>query len=187
MRGRTRSPCACDEPLSLAAAADLGASRVWLSPELTLGQIADLAEDAPVELGLTIIGSQELMVTEHCLLMSQGPCDEECDACPRRKSPHFLRDRKEYEFPVVTDALGRSHLYNGVQLDVAHALPDLVHAGVSVLMVDATLMNVEETTRPSPAPCAPAASPMPAATPSARCPAPRAAISTGVSRSFVVP
>ena len=133
--------------LSLAAAADLGASRVWLSPELTLGQIADLAEDAPVELGLTIIGSQELMVTEHCLLMSQGPCDEECDACPRRKSPHFLRDRKEYEFPVVTDALGRSHLYNGVQLDVAHAVPDLVHAGVSVLMVDATLMNVEETTR----------------------------------------
>ena len=87
------------------------------------------------------------MVTEHCLLMSQGPCDEECDACPRRKSPHFLRDRKEYEFPVVTDALGRSHLYNGVQLDVAHAVPDLVHAGVSVLMVDATLMNVEETTR----------------------------------------
>lgn len=133
--------------LALAAAAELGASRVWLSPELTLGQIADLAEDAPVELGLTIIGAQELMVTEHCLLMSQGPCDEDCDACPRRKSPHYLRDRKEYEFPVVTDALGRSHLFNGVQLDVAHAVPDLVHAGVSALMVDTTLMNVEETTK----------------------------------------
>ncbi|OUO87123.1 peptidase U32 [Gordonibacter sp. An230] len=133
--------------LSLAVAAELGASRVWLSPELTLGQIADLAEDAPVELGLTIIGFQELMVTEHCLLMSQGPCDQDCDACPRRKSPHFLRDRKEYEFPVVTDALGRSHLYNGVQLDVAHAVPDLVRAGIGALMVDTTLMNVEETTR----------------------------------------
>ncbi len=133
-------------PLALAAAAELGATRVWLSPELTLGQIADLAEDSPVELGLTIIGAQELMVTEHCLLMSQGPCDENCDACPRRKSPHYLRDRKDYEFPVVTDALGRSHLYNGVQLDVAHAMPDLVHAGVTMLMVDTTLMNVEETT-----------------------------------------
>ncbi len=32
--------------------------------------------DSPVELGLTIMGAQELMVTEHCLLMSQGPCDE---------------------------------------------------------------------------------------------------------------
>ncbi|MDY3981743.1 MAG: DUF3656 domain-containing protein, partial [Paraeggerthella sp.] len=80
--------------LSLATAANLGAQRVWLSPELTLGQIADLAEDSPVELGLTVIGSQELMVTEHCLLMSQGPCDQDCDACPRRKSPHYLRDRK---------------------------------------------------------------------------------------------
>ncbi len=44
-------------PLSLAAAAELGARRVWLSPELTLGQIADIAEDAPVELGLTSIGA----------------------------------------------------------------------------------------------------------------------------------
>ena len=133
--------------LSLRTAAELGAKRVWLSPELTLGQIADIAEDSPVELGLTIIGAQELMVTEHCLLMSQGPCDEDCDACPRRKSPHYLRDRKEYEFPVITDALGRSHLFNGVQLDVAQTLPDLIHAGVTSFMVDTTLMNVEETTK----------------------------------------
>lgn len=130
---------------SLAAIAELGAARAWLSPELTLGQIAELAQDAPMELGLTVAGCQELMVTEHCLLMSQGPCDERCDLCPRRKSPHYLRDRKGYEFPVVTDALGRSRLYNGVRLDVVHALPDLVRAGVSMLMVDTTLMNVEET------------------------------------------
>ncbi|BAK44082.1 U32 family peptidase [Eggerthella sp. YY7918] len=133
--------------LALATAVELGAQRVWLSPELTLGQIADLAQDTLVELGLTIIGAQELMVTEHCLLMSQGPCDENCDECPRRKSPHYLRDRKDYEFPVITDALGRSHLYNGVQLDVAHTVPDLVSAGVTALMVDTTLMNVEETTK----------------------------------------
>ena len=133
--------------LSLATAANLGAQRVWLSPELTLGQIADLAEDSLVELGLTVIGSQELMVTEHCLLMSQGPCDQDCDACPRRKSPHYLRDRKDFEFPVVTDALGRTHLYNAVQLDVVHALPDLISAGLTALMVDTTLMNVEQTTQ----------------------------------------
>ncbi len=131
--------------LSLQTAADLGASRVWLSPELTLAQIADLAQDAPVELGLTIIGSQELMVTEHCMLMSQGPCNQKCESCARRKSPHFLKDRKDYEFPVVSDQLGRSHLYNSVRLDVAHAFPDLVHAGVTWFMVDASLMTVDET------------------------------------------
>ena len=77
--------------------------------------------------------------------MSQGPCDERCDECVRRKSPHYLKDRKDYEFPVVTDALGRSHVYNGVVLDVAQVVPDLIAAGVSALMVDATLMNGEET------------------------------------------
>ncbi len=132
--------------LALQTAADLGATRVWLSPELTLAQIADLAQDSPVEMGLTVIGNQELMTTEHCMLMSQGPCNEKCATCSRRKSPHFLKDRKSYEFPVITDQLGRSHLYNSVKLDVAHAFPDLLKAGVTWFMVDATLMNVEETT-----------------------------------------
>ena len=85
------------------------------------------------------------MITEHCLLMSQGLCDEDCDTCPRRKSPHYLKDRKDFEFPVVTDCLGRSHLYNSVQLDVAHALPELIHAGISSVMVDTTLLNAEQT------------------------------------------
>lgn len=130
--------------LSLQVAADFGARRVWLSPELTLAQIKDIAQDAPIDLGLTVIGAQELMVTEHCLLMSQGPCNQDCAACARRKSPHYLRDRKGFEFPVITDAAGRSHLYNSVRLDVAQALPELLAAGVSSFMVDTTLMNREE-------------------------------------------
>lgn len=131
--------------LSLEACANLGVQRVWLSPELTLGQIADLAENSPVALGVTVAGAQELMVCEHCLLMSQGPCDERCDECARRKSPHYLLDRKDFEFPVVTDALGRGHIYNGVALDIVHLMPDLIASGVSAFMVDATLMNTEET------------------------------------------
>ncbi len=131
--------------LSLDVCAAFGARRVWLSPELTLRQIEELGRDKPVELGLTVIGSQELMVAEHCLLMSQGPCNQDCAACPRRRTPHHLKDRKGFEFPVVTDALGRSHLYNSVRLDVAQALPELLAAGVSSFMVDTTLMNVEES------------------------------------------
>ncbi len=133
--------------LDLQAMADFGVQRVWLSPELSLVQIEELGELASMELGLTIIGQTELMVTEHCLLMSQGPCNQECDVCPRRKSPHYLKDRKGYEMPVVTDCTGRSHLYNAVQLDIAHLMPELMSAGVSTVMVDATLMNVDETTK----------------------------------------
>ncbi len=126
---------------------DCGATRIWLSPELSLVQIEELGEVSPVPLGLTIMGSQEMMVTEHCLLMSQGPCNQDCAQCPRRKSPHYLKDRKGYEMPVITDACGRSHLYNAVSLDVAHAIPDLIRAGVSALMVDTTLMNVSEVSK----------------------------------------
>lgn len=130
---------------ALEALASMGATRVWLSPELNLSQIQQIGKNTPLPLGITVSGQQELMTTEHCMLMSQGPCNEDCANCPRRKSPHYLRDRKGYEFPVVTDYCGRSHLYNSVPLDALHAVPDLVHAGVSAFMIDATLMNVEQT------------------------------------------
>lgn len=133
--------------IDVQVAHDMGAQRIWLSPELTLRQIEELGEVSPVPLGFTIMGYTELMVTEHCLLMSQGPCNEDCAHCARRKSPHYLKDRKGYELPVITDALGRSHLYNAVELDVAHAVPDLVAAGVSALMVDTTLMNVDQVSK----------------------------------------
>lgn len=132
--------------LDLQAMADLGAQRVWLSPELSLVQIEELGDMAPMPLGFTIMGQTELMVTEHCLLMSQGPCNQKCTECARRKSPHYLKDRKGYEMPVITDCTGRSHLYNAVQMDVAHLMPEIVGAGVSTVLVDTTLMNVKETT-----------------------------------------
>lgn len=131
--------------LDLQAMSDLGAQRVWLSPELSLVQIEELGDMAPMPLGLTIMGQTELMVTEHCLLMSQGPCNQKCAECARRKSPHYLKDRKGYEMPVITDCTGRSHLYNAVQMDVAHLMPEIIGAGVSTVLVDTTLMNVKET------------------------------------------
>ena len=129
---------------SLEVLAGLGVERAWLSPELTLGQIDDIARTSPIELGLTVIGAQELMITEHCLLMSQGPCNEQCETCPRRSTAHKLVDRKGFDFPVVTDMLGRSHLYNGVELDIAQNVVDLIDIGVTAIMVDTTLMDKKE-------------------------------------------
>lgn len=120
---------------------ELGVERAWLSPELTLGQIDDIARASALELGVTVIGSQELMITEHCLLMSQGPCNEQCETCPRRSTGHRLVDRKGFDFPVVTDMLGRSHLYNGIELDIAQNIVDLIDIGITAVMVDTTLMD----------------------------------------------
>lgn len=130
---------------ALGYAASLGAQRVWLSPELNLAQITELALTSPVPLGLYVSGAQELMTTEHCLLMSQGPCNQRCASCERRKAFHYLSDRKGYEFPVLSDVCGRSHLYNSVSLDIVHALPDLIRAGVSAFMVDTTLLGATDT------------------------------------------
>lgn len=136
-------PLANRDALQVAAA--FGAVRAWLSPELTLGQIDDLAQNSPLPLGITVSGAQELMVTEHCLLMSQGECNQRCNECPRRASVHHLTDRKGFDFPVFSDALGRSHLYNGVSLDIVHALSDLLAMGLDAFMVDATLLDAKET------------------------------------------
>ncbi len=124
----------------------LGASRIWLSPELNLAQIAELAGGSPnMRFGLKVAGAQELMVTEHCMLMSQGPCSQQCETCTRRKVPHALRDRKGYDFPVATDSQGRSHIYNSVELDNVASLPALIDAGIADFMLDATLMTPEQT------------------------------------------
>ncbi len=132
-------------PSSLAVAEAFGVRRAWLSPELNAAQLRSMAKAAPMEVGVKVYGAQELMVTEHCLLSSQGPCDEDCAACKRRSVSFGLKDRKGYVFPVVTDVAGRSHLYNSVTLDIVPDLPDLMAAGVSCFLVDATLMDAEQT------------------------------------------
>ena len=126
---------------ALAQAREMGVTRSWLSPELTLGQIDELARQSSIDLGITVIGHQELMICEHCLLMSQGPCAQNCPDCTRRKKAHRLVDRKGFAFPIITDFMGRSHLYNGVELDITASIPDLIDIGVSALMVDTTFMD----------------------------------------------
>ena len=128
---------------SIACAGELGCDRVWLSPELSIAQIRDLAAVSEVPLSLTVFGRQELMVTEHCELMAMGPCDRRCSACARRRSDHALRDRKGYVFPIRTDVYGHGHIYNSVELDVTPSIPELRRCGVRRFIIDATLLDEE--------------------------------------------
>lgn len=130
---------------ALFVAQAFGAEGAWLSPELDLSQIRALARTSPLPLGIKVYGAQELMVCEHCLLSVQGACSEECATCTRRTVPFGLKDRKDYVFPVVTDVAGRSHVYNSVTCDIADALPELIGCGLTRFLVDATLMDVEQT------------------------------------------
>lgn len=73
------------------------------------GDIVDIAAD----------GSTPLMITEHCLLTAEGPCSNNCPACPRRLASQagdrFLveLDRKSSgaRLTVRVDEKGRTRLY----------------------------------------------------------------------------
>jgi len=131
-------------PWTVDVLVELGAEFVWLSPELSGRQIASIAATAGAPVGMAIYGRQEAMVTEHCVLMSIGECGQLCGTCPRRKSWHALKDGKGYAFPVATDPMGRSHIYNSVPLDLTRALPELTEAGVAAVRLDFTVEHQQE-------------------------------------------
>jgi putative protease len=134
-------------PWSLESIAETGASFAWLSPELSGRQIDAIAGAASVPVGVSMYGRQELMVTEHCVLMSIGPCTQVCGTCVRREGWYALRDAKGYAFPVMTDPMGRSHIHNSVVLDLTRALPEIVAAGVAAVRLDFTVEHVQEAQR----------------------------------------
>jgi len=117
-----------------------GADLIWLSPELSGRQIAEIAAHSSVPVGIAASGRSELMVTEHCLLMAQGPCSQCCETCKRRSVPTALKDRKGYCFPITTGRGGRSHLFNSVPLDLVEALPEIIEAGVDAIRIDGELL-----------------------------------------------
>jgi putative protease len=130
-------------PLAVDVLAGLGARRVWLSPELRIEQIAETIASAAVPCGVAVYGRQELMVTQHCVL-GTGGCDRDCASCDRRLGWSSLKDEKGFEFPVMSDLRGLSHIVNSVPLDVTHAVGELLDAGVAALRIDLTVEDEAE-------------------------------------------
>lgn len=134
-------------PWAVAALAELGATFVWASPELSGRQLVSLVARSPLPVGVVGAGRVELMVAEHCVLQAIGECSHACEKCARRKRSWVLRDRKGYEFPVTTDASGRAHVYNSVPLDLSRSVRELVEAGVSAVRLDLQGETPQEAVR----------------------------------------
>ena len=103
----------------------LGARRVWLPDELSDKEAAAIARElaGTVPLGRGLLGAQQLMVAEHCLLVSEGPCAGEgridasaCVACSRRlaslRGERFLVEGDGARLPVRVDAHGRTRIFS---------------------------------------------------------------------------
>lgn len=95
--------------------ADRRIRQITVSLELTLSQVAALAEVSPVPLECVIHGPLELMVSEYCpigaLGSPSGSCNRDC-----RNHSFVLRDRLQMDFPVFTDQFCRMHLLNANDL-----------------------------------------------------------------------
>lgn len=121
---------------AVAELAEYGAEFVWLSPELSGFQIAEIARATSVPLGVAVTGIVEVLTSDRCLLATASECDSKCGKCAIRKEPHALRDHLDYFFPLRVDERGRSHLYNSVPLDLTDGLAELIEIGVSAIRLD---------------------------------------------------
>lgn len=125
-----------------------GAHAAWLSPELTLAEIERIApQRGEMTLGLMVLGAPRVMTSEHCILQVAGACIHDCANCRLRARDFKLKNIDGRMLPVRTGLNGRSHLYDGVQLDATPQIPQLLRAGVTRFLVDGTLMNVDMLSR----------------------------------------
>ena len=134
-------------PSAVVALESAGARAFWLSPELTVPQIARVAAAASVPVGLTVWGHTRAMTSEHCVLQMADACIHECERCGLRKRSLFLKNIDGRRLPVRTDSQGRSRIWWSEPLDAVPLLDKLLQAGVSWLGVDATLLDAEGTAR----------------------------------------
>ena len=129
---------------ALAALESAGAAGFWLSPELTLEEVCALARAASVPVGLSVLGRERVMTSEHCVLQALGRCIHDCRRCELRRQHLSLRDIDGRELPVRTDVNGRSRIFSASPLDATPQVAELLSAGVTRLMVDAQLMDAPE-------------------------------------------
>lgn len=125
-----------------------GAHAAWLSPELTLAEIERIApQRGEMTLGLMVLGVPRVLTSEHCILQVAGACIHDCANCRLRARDFKLMNIDGRMLPVRTGLNGRSHLYDGVQLDATPQIPQLLRAGVTRFLVDGTLMNIDMLSR----------------------------------------
>ncbi len=129
---------------ALASLVRSGATGVWLSGELSLPEVLALASVSPVPVGLVVYGRARAMTSEHCILQVAGRCVHDCARCPLRSQDIMLETDRGERLPVRTDLQGRSRVFAAHPLDAVPEVGQLVAGGVRRLMVDGTLLDVDE-------------------------------------------
>lgn len=123
---------------SAAAYARIGCQGITVSTEATLRQIKDMAQQCVVPVEILVQGRIEMMVTEYCTVAALAGKGTK-NGCPGVCVGHeyALRDRRDEQFPVVTDPYCRNHILNSKDLDMVPYFREMARAGVQWLRIEA--------------------------------------------------
>ncbi len=130
---------------AVAAWADLGASRVVLARELSLGEIAEIARHSPVELEVFVHGAMCISHSGRCLLSNYFTGrDSNRGACAQICRWEFTLHEKTHPgeaFDIAEDERG-TYILNSKDLCLIDYLPELMRAGVASFKIEGRMKSI---------------------------------------------
>ena len=117
--------------------ARLGCAGITVSAEATLRQIQKIAEVVSCPVEAVVQGYLEMMITESCAIAAFAGTGRK-NGCPTScmKGGFALEDRRNEQFPIVTDQYCRNHILNSKELNMVPYFHELTRAGISVLRIE---------------------------------------------------
>ena len=125
-----------------------GLTSLTLSPELTFGQVEELAAEPDMAIECIVHGHLTLMISEYCVMGSflgglhTGTCAKPC-----LKGRYLLRDRLGETFPVAGDQFCRMHILNAKELSMLPHVPRLARSGAARIRIEGKAATQDELAR----------------------------------------
>ena len=131
--------------VSVNAWKDMGAARVVLAREMSLGEIRTIREKCDVELEMFVHGAMCISYSGRCLMSNymtgrdsnRGSCAQPC----RWKYSLVEEKRPGQYFPVEEDERG-TYIFNSKDMCLLPHLPDVIESGVDSLKIEGRMKSV---------------------------------------------
>ncbi|MBE6106652.1 U32 family peptidase [Anaerovibrio lipolyticus] len=125
--------------------ADMGASRVVLAREMSLGEIRTIREKSPVELEMFVHGAMCISYSGRCLMSNymtgrdanRGSCAQAC----RWKYALVEEKRPGQYFPIEEDDRG-TYFFNSKDMCLLPHIGDVIDSGVDSLKIEGRMKSV---------------------------------------------
>jgi len=122
-----------------------GISRINLSRELSLQEIAQIKQRVPIEIEIFIHGALCVSYSGRCLLSTylaqRDPNRGECAHPCRWKYSLMEEKRPNLYFPITEDEYG-SYIFNSKDLCLIEYLPEIIRSGVDALKIEGRMKGI---------------------------------------------